>query len=411
MALCTIALLNQLPLNGQTWHTVDDFQYYPGKGAWARGLAKDPSGTIIYSAGGGQHQTGVWHALVSQSADGGNTWSAIDDCFDATTPYGLNVYGYGAGIAADSAGRIYASGIDRVSTNTTVWLTRSSADRGQTWSTVDQLSAAYAQPQGLATDAAGNVYVAGWTNYLNSGGPNATWVIRKGTIDGSGGISWANVDAFRGANSQGARAYAVVCHPTAGIFSVGWGYVSVAIKGAKSKVQSISEWVVRRSQNGGASWSTVDTFSINSQTAIAQGVGIDGRGNIYVVGYAANPYNVWIVRKSSDGGSTWATVDSFQPSGFSESAQANGFACDVYGNLFVAGSSSESTGHKWIVRESQYNSVSGTWGPWQTVDSYQFTSAYAEADAVIGDSAGNVFVAGMCQDAQGNHWIVRKLGN
>jgi hypothetical protein len=405
---CGLALLNQVPSKAQSWTTVDDFQYYVGKGAWARGLAKDSSGTVIYSAGGGQDETGSWHALVSQSADGGNTWSVIDDFTDPAAAYGMNIFGYGAGIAADSAGRIYASGLDRVSTNASVWITRGSGNGGQTWSTVDRLSGSFAQPQGVATDAAGNVYVAGWTNYPDNGGPNATWVVRKGTIDSSGGITWGNVDAFRGPNSQGARAYAIACHPTAGIFSVGWGYVSVSGKG-KTKVQTVAEWVVRRSQNGGATWTTVDTFSLNSQEAIPQGVGIDLRGNIYVVGYASNPYRVWIVRKSADGGNTWATVDSFQPSGLSNSAQANGFGCDAYGNLFVAGTSADSSGHKWVVRESQYSSVTGTWGAWQTVDSYQLTSPYyAEADAVIGDSLGNIFVAGMGQDVQAGHWIVRK---
>jgi hypothetical protein len=142
-------------------------------------------------------------------------------------------------------------------------------------------------------------------------------------------------------------------------------------------------------------------------------------GNIYVVGAIRNH---WIVRKSSNGGTSWATVDDFlgcvsvtnstQP--FKTSTQcgiyavANGFAADSHGNLFVAGWVEKSAtygGYQWIVRESL-----GGAGAWQTVDTFQFVpgnNAFAQAIAV--DALGNVYVGGHADDATDTmHWIVRK---
>src|SRR5207247_4299915 len=63
----------------QTWQTVDDFQYAPGYDAGNGGLAFAPNGTL-FACGDGTDASGVDHALVMASADGGNTWSApLDD--------------------------------------------------------------------------------------------------------------------------------------------------------------------------------------------------------------------------------------------------------------------------------------------------------------------------------------------
>jgi hypothetical protein len=50
----------------QTWSTVDDFRYSLGTTSYATGLAKDPSGNIIYAAGDGQDASGVLPRLGVQ---------------------------------------------------------------------------------------------------------------------------------------------------------------------------------------------------------------------------------------------------------------------------------------------------------------------------------------------------------
>src|ERR1051326_2510692 len=70
----------------QNWQTADEFQYSPGKAAYPRGLAKDPTGTIIYAAGNAQDAGGLWHAVAFKSSDGGVTWLTIDDYFNPAAP-------------------------------------------------------------------------------------------------------------------------------------------------------------------------------------------------------------------------------------------------------------------------------------------------------------------------------------
>ncbi len=91
-------------------------------------------------------------------------------------------------------------------------------------------------------------------------------------------------------------------------------------------------------------------------------VGTDALGNLYVAGRASDTsgnlssYH-WIVRKSTNGGNSWTTVDDYQlPANYS--GEAHAFATDANGNLFVAGYAITSTNAYWIVRES----VGGT-GP------------------------------------------------
>lgn len=80
-------------------------------------------------------------------------------------------------------------------------------------------------------------------------------------------------------------------------------------------------WPVRRSRNGGAAWTTVDTFQESANTySEARGITVSPSGAIYVCGHAGQvsvikgkktTVNNWVVRRSLDGGTTWAVVDRF----------------------------------------------------------------------------------------------------
>ena len=185
----------------------------------------------------------------------------------------------------------------------------------------------------------------------------------------------------------------VICHPTRGIFVAGYN-------GGRRGYQ----WVVRRSLNGGAAWSTVDT--LDSGNAGASGMGADASGNIYVVGLTTRvdgSSRKWVVRKGT-GGSRWATVDSVAGLG-----SPTGFAADSHGNLFVVGIGGNSLGPVWLVRENP-----GGTGAWQTVDAFQAPPGnFFEATAVAADKSGHVFVAGWAYEdpipaSAVAHWIVRR---
>ena len=359
-------------IQAQTWQTVDTYLYLPGLSAANNGLTVAPSGAI-FASGYGDDGTNGEHGLVVASADDGNTWSAPFDDF-----WIPNASVEDGGMAIDSAGKLYVSGFYYYDTGNFHQFVRRSTDGGATWATVDdqaQSPLAYAGSGNITADVAGNVFVS---EYLFTSA--WTWLVRKGT----GGTNFATVDTYLPSGGS-AQANAVYVHPMAGVFSV--GYASFPVKFGTSQF-----WLVRRSLDGGITWSTVDTYQATSgYAAAAYAVGADASGNIYVAGSAnvAVKRTVtahWIVRKSSNGGATWSTVDDYV------GGAAHALSADSNGNLFVAGTAG---GNGWIVRERLAGS-----GTWQTVDNL----SGGTAASIAADGLGHVFVGG----SFGNYWVMRR---
>jgi hypothetical protein len=162
--------------------------------------------------------------------------------------------------------------------------------------------------------------------------------------------------------------------------------------------------------DSGATWATVDAYLGGS----SRGIGTDSSGSVYAVGQNGSH---WIVRKSSNGGTSWATVDDFLPSVTTVSTRppyktqttyypaiAEGFAADSSGNLFVAGIANVS-GNEWLIRMNPGGS-----GTWQTVETYQYSPGKeAMAYGITADNSGHVLVGGFGNGADNvYHWLVRK---
>jgi hypothetical protein len=145
------------------------------------------------------------------------------------------------------------------------------------------------------------------------------------------------------------------------------------------------------------------------------GIGADAAGNIYVTGKAGSH---WLVRKSSNGGASWTTVDDYQvcvtvtnsikpfrTTTTCYDAAATGFAADSNGNLFAVGYSASANGNQWIVRE---NPGGNTY--WRTVDTFQASgNTGSQAFSICAGTAGDVYVAGTAHGSlNGSRWIVRK---
>ncbi len=370
----------------QTWQTVADIPY--GAGVDAYGATADPSGNL-FVAGDVWDSTQTLHAVIWKSADDGATWTTVDASTDAGGPQ------YNA-IASDKLGTLYAAGTSFSDSNgSETWFVRRSLDGGTTWATVDSLTNPYqADPFGVATDSGGNAYVVGSVE----GSTSVVWTVRKSA---DGGNSWSTVDSFQ--SGAVARALNVCSHPTAGIFVVGLSYNT-------SGKKTTRQWTTRRSQDGGATWKTVDTYSAPSGLDV-MGASVDAVGNIYVAGQVSS---AWVGRKSSDGGNTWATVDSFQNSAtviVHNKPQTQYYlsvpyaiVTDTYGNVFVVGSAGSANGAQWVVRENPVAT-----GTWQNVDVFQAPFTGASATAAAADALGHVFVAGHGTDAAGAlHWLIRK---
>jgi hypothetical protein len=293
--------------------------------------------------------------------------------------------GYFNSVAGTVPGIVYSGGGS--------WTIRKSLDGGATWTTDADT------PQGgplnaMAVDLSGAAYAAG-------NGPPDYWLVRK-----SAPGSWASVDTFQLYPGQ-------VSIPRGMAISPATGSIFVAGQGDDS---SGRRWVVRRSNDEGATWTTVDSFQARARYgAIAYTAAVDLAGRVYVGGEAITKSNVhwgysWIVRRSADNGGTWTTVDAFDPDPKYQ-ATASSFATDGIGTVYAAGYAGDPNGNQgssWIVRKSS----TGLAGSWTTVDAIRFYPGHTSiARSLTIDAQGAIYVAGWAWDGANNHWLVRKSLN
>jgi hypothetical protein len=190
-----------------------------------------------------------------------------------------------------------------------------------------------------------------------------------------GGATWSTVDLFQYPSGKGAYPW--------GLGADGSGHIFVA--GNATDKGGFDHWIVRASANAGQSWTMVDDVKGGYPRGVyfAPGIGL------FVVG-GQNSSLIWSVRRSLDGGATWSTVDA------PFAGRASGACSDSQGNVYVVGVASG----QWVVRRSTDGG-----NTWLSVD--QIANAIGEG---IGrDSAGNPVAVGEANDAQGvSHWSVRR---
>jgi hypothetical protein len=376
-----------LPTSGTV---ILDYQYSgPSSSAENFGVGVDSSGTI-YSSGRAYSSALVdpAHGILLASNDGGNSWSLVDD--SAMPGFAVQ---YSTKIISDAAGNLYVAGLYHdLSLGGEHWIVRRSSDAGATWTTVDDFDAGTDDsgqfpPTGIAVDAAGDVYVVGYSNPHVASTTHA-WTVRKGV----GGTSFSTVDllATRG------RPRAIFVHPTAGLLVAG----DTAIV---YRNQVSSAWMVRRSTNGGSTWSTIDVYQLSSgYNAAANDVAADALGNIYVVGSGNKASGGavtthWILRMSTNGGTSFGTVDDF-----GTSAKAQQFARTPNGDLFTAGSTLVYGGdNQVIVRKS-----AGGTGAWTTIDTFTRAGYWnTEARSMVANASGSLFLG---IGSESGLWVVKK---
>jgi hypothetical protein len=292
------ALVRRSTDQGTSWQTVDDYLGPGGLGAIFWGFGIDATQNL-YAVGWTRYD-GQMHWIVRRSSDQGATWTTVDDYTDPTTRSP-----YAGGVAADRAGSVYVVGAGTSLSDPFVrdWIVRKSGDAGATWTTVDHLPGGGIPNCAVCTSA--GVFVAG-----------------NGTIrmSADAGVSWSTV----------AHPYTYVgSTPDLTSDSAGNLYL-----GATSN----RYWIVQKGSKDGTSWSTMDSFQYSpGAAAVAIGMGTDASGNVYAVGSGGTNYGLahWLVRKSADQGATWSTVDDYQ---YLDGAPANCFGSDASGNLYVGGS-------------------------------------------------------------------------
>ncbi len=383
----TIGMTIICTVSSSTWSTVDDFQYTSGQDSVAFGFGIDNSGNI-YAAGYGNDTTAD-HWIVRKSTDGGTTWGTVDE-YQKTIDQNSSANYF----AADSTGKLYVAGYGH--DGTAKWGTiRRSTDNGSTWSYTQefQYSSTYnTEAYSIGVDSSDNVY---WAGYGTDSSSKKHWLIRKSTDSAQ---TWSTLDEYQYATGQSAAAYSGMTDNSGNLYAVG-----------NARDNSANwHWIVRKSTDAGKTWSTVDEFLYTGgDFSVARSMGKDNSGNLYVVGYGSDSVYVshWIVRKSTDDGNTWSTVDEFQyTSGFDSAAY--GFVEDIFGSLYVVGNGYDNGGTwHWIVRKSTDNGTT-----WSTDDDYQYPSVGNSFANDIGtNDSGSIYVTGYILDGTAYRWVIREL--
>ena len=259
-----------------------------------------------------------------------------------------------------------------------------SASAQSTWNWVDDLQLVpgkVASVTGVAAVDSGVVF--------SCGGADDASGVRHGFVRRSldAGQNWVNVLDLPG---------------THGCWSVTVGGSGVLFATASA---NLNNWITLRSTDGGTSWAAVDSSVYSGATANPAAVVEDVAGRVFVGGYVWNTSSRqrFFIRRSLDGGTTWATVqDLMSPSGHSSvwalaATPAGVFAAGRYGPT------------SWIVQRSTDGGQT-----WSTVDTYSSGSSGSFPYGMTADASGNLYVTGVAFISPGKnkpavaHWITRR---
>ena len=303
---------------------------------------------------------------------------------------------------ATTSGALFSVG--SVSTGTGfAWNIRRSTDQGISWASAGpdwQLATgAAASASGLAEDADGRIFVSGWAyDKATSPKQKILWIVR---VSADQGNTWNTLNFGSGPSDTAAAIHFVPIpmnqRHLGGVFAVG-------------RIGSAS--TVMRTRNGGVNWTTVDSWSSRGD-AIATAITSDSLGNLYVGGIAQSksggPYN-WFVRRSPNGGDTWADVGSPLPAGADN--RLNAMAVDGIGNLWVVGAQAYNTSSQAWVMQRWNTSIGWSPTPYYSYGSPGTAPVSAANGASVDPISASVYVTGTVKDALGQTYAtVLQVGN
>lgn len=362
------------------WVTVDDFT----------SPATSNSASSVTLVRGGAFVAGVaddgvsHHWVVRRTTNGAQSWNVVDDYL-----YSIGLRNHPEAITTDGAGRVYVVGGANNLSMEGPWVVRRSVDSGQTWSLVNTFSdpnAAAGSARGVFTDAQGGLLVAGESNVADEG---YHWFLRRSADQG---LSWTNLDDRAGI-THGASAQAVATNGAGDLFVSGWNFDN----GSHYRCQ------VRRQLAGTSTWTMVDDFQLTPLGACLPRALVVAKGHVFVAMQAVDANNTahWLIRRSSDNGATWSTVDDLVMDGV---CHPRGMAWDHKLELFVTGKCLVGDSYRWVTRRS--NDLGATW---VTEDVFQLHAGMTTySNGIDADDRQNVYAVGFGSDGTRNHWLVRR---
>lgn len=311
--------------------TVDDFIYTIG--FKNRPLTLFANGQTVMAVGGANNLSEWGRWLVRRSTNGGSTWALADD-FD-----GASVSSWGTSMTSLKNGALLSGGFRYNAADSWYhWITRTSFDLGATWTTANDYGPMHGAtgPYSMATDKAGDVYATG----INFNYVQYQWQTRK--LSAATGV-WTTADDWKSApdtagQSVGAAGAGVATGKQAGM---------VLVAGSARLADGRSHWIVRRSTDGGASWTIVDDVvdclarAITFDKKDEKGFLVTGRCDV-------NGQYRWVTRMSDQNGLNWVTEDDYALSSAGHSIPN---AIDyARGGTYAVGVADSGTEKHWIVR-------------------------------------------------------------
>ena len=355
------------------------------------GLAVDSSGNLYIAdslnrrirkvASGGSISTFAGNGTFSYSGDGGPAGKA-----QLNTPQG---------VAADSSGNLYIADtlnnvVRKVSPNGTI---SNYAGNGGAGSSGDGSAATSAQlngPQGLALDAAGNLFIADTLNAKVRKVSSASGVIT--TVAGSGTPGFGG-DGGAAASAQLNLPSGVAVDANNNLYIADFGNSRVRMVSTNNTIGTVAG-------NGAAGYSGDGGQAVKAQLNGPQGVAVDAAGNLYI----ADTENNLIREVSLDG--RISTVAGNGVAGYSgDGGQATnaqvgnpvGVAVDAAGNIFTVDAS---TRVRQVYPNGLIATIAGNGSRGYSGDGGLATQAQLNAPSAIAlGSNGNLYVADMANNA------------
>lgn len=302
-------------------------------------------------------------------------------------------------LAVADTGEIFVDGLGTVPVDTFHWVVRKSGDAGTSWTTVDD----FARSGASTGKTGGNSIAVGPDGLVLStgaapyNGAEQHGVVRRST---DGGQTWAVVDEFLYRAGGVTQAMGVT------IGDDGAAYVAFWARDATG----VSHAFVRKSTDRGDTWTTVDDFTYGGRDATGLLVVAEGtRVWSLVHGLDTNGDGHAITRRSTDGGASWSTVDDFSYSGDAgpyDYTSPLDFVAGPDGELvatFYVGDPAQPG--RAVIRQSTDGGAT-----WSTVDDFQYAAGQdSTSSSVAFGPDGAMYVCGSGLDAGGvSHWTVRR---
>jgi uncharacterized delta-60 repeat protein len=289
------------------------------------------------------------------------------------------------GMVVDNSGNVYITGSSNSGANSDDYITiKYNANGVQQWiARFNGIGSGSDVPASIFVDAAGNVYVTGYSDALTGGyvDNDATTIKYSPT----GVQLW--VSSYHGPQQRADAAAAVKADANGNVYVT--GYTTVR-NGAYTKKDYLS---IKYNSSGVQQWTATYNGPANQDDA-AVGLGFDQTGNVYVTGTS-------FAGRDPIGEEDYLTIK-YNPAGvqqwtaryngpISEPDRATALAVDKTGNCFVTG---YSRGVDLDIATVKYN----TNGTQQWVARYDGPAHSGDISYAIAlDNSGNVYVAGSDQ--------------